>query len=578
MWISGKSRIWEERSLNVDMSINFDFRAGDHCLPEVIQGELLIQATAIGNIMLNVQLPLGTRHQIIDGRTTVANIGASPDGPMPDWAYKVIVLNLATNSRISWLLGVPASTVDLDFRTLPIYETVLAGNATVGGLLSWSTDVTNHAELYERTKLASKPWAGQARNVTDSSLDHLQSAYESGGLISLGEKNHHGTVSSTTRISINVLDPQYGVSGDGVTDDTHALTAIRNTLAALGGGTIIFPPTQYHLSGYLELFDNLTIVGYGATLLKLETSTHQASFVGKSNGASGYGSGARNIKITGIKLRGSFKGNKGNGVAMHHVENIEFRNVTFEECLTTGHAADLGGCRLVRFINCTFAGWKVTQGREYTEAIQCDYSTAATVGLDTEPTSFDGLPSVNVVVEACQFTPLTIDGTTYPAPNPIGSHSRVEGHLLEDIHFVRNVVRGGQVSEKNLGAASMFHTGWIHLGYGRGFKINGNRFVAMHSTPTRVININTPVSAYRMSSVSDPMASMVASEPVPVENFEFIDNEFIGFMSTDSEARLDPLIEVSGSADISQENGFRFSGTKFSGCSSAIVEQYAGGN
>src|SRR5688572_27753559 len=47
---------------------------------------------------------------------------------------------------------------------------------------------------------------------------------------------------------INVMDPAYGVVGDGVEDDTAGILAAEEDRAAIGG-TLIFPPRPYKHSG-----------------------------------------------------------------------------------------------------------------------------------------------------------------------------------------------------------------------------------------------------------------------------------------------------------------------------------------
>lgn len=556
-------------------AIHFDFRTGGGSPVEILHGELLVEPTRVVHTNTALILPEPSRHGIANGQATITDVYPTPDGENPEWVYRVTAINSVTRKKTVWLVGVPAGIVEEQFKNLPVYETSIPAGTTPAMMQSWASDAMNSAAMAEADRIAAEAAALQAANLSDGKIEELLNDPASGTWGAINHMINEGLAELPAGIAVNVLDPQYGVLADGATDDTAALVAIRNTLATLGGGTMFFPPKDYHVGGYIEVFDNLTVLGPGATLLKLDTSPNQASFVAKSNGATGYGSGGRGITFDGIRLKGTFAGNRGNGVAMHHAEDVEFRNVTFEECIITGHSADLGGCRTFRFRNCKWLGWKVSSGREFTEAIQVDYSTAATVGLDTIASSFDGLPTVDVVVEDCQFLPLTIAGVTYPAPNPIGCHTRVQGKLLEDIHFINNLVHGGHWTVGFTGSTATFHKGWIHLGYAKGIKVNGNKFVATHSAPTRVVNINAPDSAYAMSSVADAGASMIATTSIPVQDFEFLDNTFVGFNSAETTARSEPLIYLRGYSETNRAKNFNLGRTTFIGCSPASEGTYS---
>lgn len=64
---------------------------------------------------------------------------------------------------------------------------------------------------------------------------------------------------------LNVCD--YGVIGDGKTNNTKAIAAVVEKAQALGGGMIYFPPGKY-LTGTIELKDNMTLyLDTGAVIL-----------------------------------------------------------------------------------------------------------------------------------------------------------------------------------------------------------------------------------------------------------------------------------------------------------------------
>jgi hypothetical protein len=123
---------------------------------------------------------------------------------------------------------------------------------------------------------------------------------------------------------------------------------------------------------------------------------------------------------------------------------VTIRNCTFTESVVSGHAIDLGGCSDILVENCWFFGFKSVVSREYVEAIQCDNSTAeGNGGIDG---AYDGLPTRNLTVQNCKFLPLTINGTKYNAPNPLGAHARVEGQWFTNIKFLNNYVEDAPIA------------------------------------------------------------------------------------------------------------------------------------
>lgn len=69
--------------------------------------------------------------------------------------------------------------------------------------------------------------------------------------------------SSIAGLFINVKDPQYGAVGDGVTNDTVAVTNAFAAADAAGGGTVIFPPGRYLMAGMNVDAVSIAIVGFG---------------------------------------------------------------------------------------------------------------------------------------------------------------------------------------------------------------------------------------------------------------------------------------------------------------------------
>lgn len=272
----------------------------------------------------------------------------------------------------------------------------------------------------------------------------------------------------------NVRD--FGAVGDGVTDDSVAVQAAVNAAGTYGAVAFEAGKT-YVIQNVILLKSGITIEGNGATLRKRTGAAQRALFANKSApGAVGYGAGGRDITIRNLAVRGDYTVSLTSTVdpviTFHHVSGLTVTNVVFSE--GTGHYLDLLGCDGVRIDHCEFRGIRNTVTREFSEAIQVDVSTVeGTTYRDEEPSSFDGLPTCNVKVTHCTFTNSTVDGTVYPMPHAIGSHTGAlvtDDGYYQDIWFTDNIMRGWS------DIPTVWH-GWVHLPGSRGVIIRGNTFV-----------------------------------------------------------------------------------------------------
>ena len=92
--------------------------------------------------------------------------------------------------------------------------------------------------------------------------------------------------SAATPVQLDVLEDStggrnvmaFGVVGDGIVDDSTIIQSVITKVEALGGGTIYFPPNTYNLaSNQLEFTDDdVTLLGYGATLLNTKLFSRQS--------------------------------------------------------------------------------------------------------------------------------------------------------------------------------------------------------------------------------------------------------------------------------------------------------------
>ena len=242
--------------------------------------------------------------------------------------------------------------------------------------------------------------------------------------------------------SSNVKD--FGAVGDGIHDDGPAFQeAIDYARGTFGfGGTVYVPPAMYNILPRLRLRSKVNITGYGAVLTKTSTAAGYAVFHSRSDGAKGYGSGDSNIIIRGLEFKGSFNDNIGLcGFALHHSDDIQILDCDFTECVISGHAIDLSGSSNILIDNCTFKGFKYAGGGwNKEEAIQMDLSIADGASAPDAAGSWDGLATKNVKVRNSRFLPLTVGGTAWPAPNPIGSHAIYENRAVSNIEFSDNYV------------------------------------------------------------------------------------------------------------------------------------------
>lgn len=336
----------------------------------------------------------------------------------------------------------------------------------------------------------------------------------------------------------------YGATGDGITDDSAALAAA--CAAAEGRVLHLTAGAVYSIRSKVVLSDGITVEGHGATLAKPTDSTDNLALVKGSNGK-GYGAGGTNITIRDLAIAGNYAASSGYGDAtssFHHVTDLTFDRCRFTQGMLNGHYLDLAGCDNVRVVNSDFAGANPREGREYIEAVQLDYSYYAGLSDKSESLdTLDGLPTRDVTVSQCTFSPLTVAGTDYPMPIPIGNHSAVNapgGGRIRNISFTNNTVAGW------VRDTTSSYSGWVHLIGVRAATISHNTFT--HTGPPQ--EMSRGVIAIRRAAAAVSFGQIV--EPSPTK--EDVDwhcadvlidgNTFAGFEEYFQQTEGNALIEL----------------------------------
>lgn len=140
---------------------------------------------------------------------------------------------------------------------------------------------------------------------------------------------------------INVKDPTYGATGDGVTDDTTAITA---ALAAAGGAIVFFPPGNYLVSAPITLSDaNFHLMGSGPNVSQIGAS-HSGSHIFQCTDTT-----AGSYKtFSGL----GFLGSTTRSLLLNLAPNVRVSNCTFVRRISRSNSA--GSVSLI-VENCRFA-------------------------------------------------------------------------------------------------------------------------------------------------------------------------------------------------------------------------------
>jgi len=125
----------------------------------------------------------------------------------------------------------------------------------------------------------------------------------------------------------NVKD--YGAKGDGITDDTAAITNAIAALVQAGGGTLLIPGGTYLTSGFILSSQtvNMAVMGYGATLLASGDSQDIIQINKGDNTAT--------IQIFGLTINGNHYSDT-NGIHIIDATGVSLNGLNITGCAGSG--------------------------------------------------------------------------------------------------------------------------------------------------------------------------------------------------------------------------------------------------
>ena len=385
-------------------------------------------------------------------------------------------------------------------------------------------------------------------------------------------------VSSTLGVVARSLG-SYATSNqlNGTADATSALQDCVDDLP--NGGRIVSPPgsilyfdgtAQVDLSGT----DGITFDLSGSTIKKGSTGSY---VIFLARGALGYGSTVRNLTIENGYFLGTFATGAETPMCVltaNHAQNVIIRNCEFVGCATQSHHTfDLGGCDNVIFEDCVWRGFKPTSGSNpRTEAVNVDVSVNGS-GADVPPW-LDGLASRNIHMNRCQFLPWTESSTTYPSPNPMGSHLAREGQLFENISATNILIVDPVVdpATDSISAENPELHGLFHFPGVKNLRIQARVVATNGLGSTRVVQVQSASTGSQASTDPNVGGQGAFATANRSQNID-IDLQVEGLKGTASPT-LNPQVLISGTSTAPVRNvNIKLSSD---GCSSnAVYARYA---
>lgn len=127
--------------------VTINARVGGGSPKEYLLGEATLEPTEIHAVGSATVFPSPSRATVRNGVAVFDDVQTSPDGPMPDWCYKLVVKDSRTGRGWSRLVGVPTGTSDLTFNQLPKYDQLPASERpTLIDLVTTAVEAASDAQ------------------------------------------------------------------------------------------------------------------------------------------------------------------------------------------------------------------------------------------------------------------------------------------------------------------------------------------------------------------------------------------------------------------------------------------------
>ncbi len=233
----------------------------------------------------------------------------------------------------------------------------------------------------------------------------------------------------------------FGARGDGTTDDTAAIQAAIDSVAATGGGVIWFPRGVYLITAKLRIKDLVSLWGEGPGLSIIRTATNMGILVGNDD----TDNGNSDITVRGLSMDGGgvvsttvldFRAQNGGGTSLCH-------RIYIDDCETYGttlvgiHVAEVED---VRVTNCHVH--------------------------DTDRDGIQIFSATRGLVQGCRIVDTGDDCISFSGIGPVG--------VATDCAAIGNFCQSSLVEGSSVGSGVVFTA--VHSGLAVGNTIHGGTF------------------------------------------------------------------------------------------------------
>jgi hypothetical protein len=257
----------------------------------------------------------------------------------------------------------------------------------------------------------------------------------------------------------NVKDPTYGATGDGVTDDTSAISA---AITAAAGGTVFFPPGTYSISNLSNISTaNVNLLGCGPNATIISGNSNGTLMTFTDNTAAGW------KRIEGIKFTSATSYTQ--IFSLEESQNVYIRSCDFDGTNVTAriiNRADVDGDTTLIIEGSKFLLGSATATAIRNAADDNETAVIVTGCKFVAAASFTGdiLTGANFTVSGCEF-----DATAVTS----GSYYHIDPESLENAGKVICSVTGCTFLD---GGSSGFVFKLTGLVTGSNFSESGNIF------------------------------------------------------------------------------------------------------